>query len=72
MIRWSVAVKPNSKASSLSFDKNLHAYIAEVKSKPENNKANFELITLFHKKEKKRVRIVSGFRSKKKMIVFLE
>ncbi|HLD43724.1 MAG TPA: DUF167 family protein [Candidatus Nanoarchaeia archaeon] len=72
MTRWSVVVKPNSKDSSLSFDKDLHAYICRVKSKPENNKANLELVKLFYKKEKRRIKIVSGLTSKKKMIEVLE
>ena len=72
MTRFSVLVKPNSKDSSLRFDKASNTYFANLKARPENNKANLELVKLFYKKEKKRIKIVSGAASKKKIIETLE
>ncbi len=43
-------------------------YIAFLKSQPEHNKANLELVQLAKKHFKSEVRIVSGFKSKNKII----
>jgi uncharacterized protein len=62
-----IKVKPNSKESS--FDKETNS--ACLKSSPENNKANIELIKLLAKHFKvssSRVKIVRGLTSREKVV----
>lgn len=67
--KFKIIVKPSSRESKIDgFDNERNAYRASVKAKPEANKANIELIKLFSKSLKKRVRIVSGFKSKEKIM----
>ena len=44
----------------------------QIKAKPEDNKANIELIKFLSKSLKKKVRIVSGFKSKEKIVEIAE
>ena len=46
-------------------------YLVKIKEKPEKGKANLAIIKLFKKELKKNVRIVSGFKSKEKLIEFV-
>jgi len=64
-MRIEIKVKPNSGKSEIIRK---DGYIAFLKSPPENNKANIELIQLARKKFQSEVRIVSGFTSKKKVV----
>jgi len=64
-----IIVKTKAKSSEIKgFDEEKQAYIVNIKSQPIEGKANKEIIKLFHKKYKKQVRIVSGFKSKEKII----
>jgi uncharacterized protein (TIGR00251 family) len=70
--RFCVVVKPNSsKNEFLGFDKEKNAYQIKIKESAENNKANIELINFLSKHIKKRVKIISGFKSKEKVIEIL-
>ncbi len=69
MERFKVIVKPNSqKNEMLGFDEEKQAYIVRIKAKPEDNKANIELIKFLSKEMKAKVRIVGGFKSKEKLL----
>ncbi len=61
-----IKVKPNSKEQSI--EKKEDFYIVRLKSSPENNKANLELIKFLKKHFKKDVKIKSGFTSRKKIV----
>ena len=64
-----VIVKPNaSRNELLGYDKEKAAYRVAVKAAAVDNKANNELVKFLSKLLKKRVMIVSGAKSKKKMI----
>ena len=70
MVLLSVKVKPNSGKSGFDFENK----IAYLKSNPEKNKANIELIKLISKHFKvssSRVRIISGKTSRNKRIEIL-
>ena len=64
-----IIVKPGSKKSEIKFEDGV--YYVSVKSRAEDGKANLELIKLFKKKLKKDVRMVSGFKSRKKVLEIL-
>lgn len=62
-------IKPNSsKNEILGFDKARNAYRIAINTKPENNKANIELIKFLKKALKKDIKIIRGFTSKEKII----
>lgn len=66
---FKILVKPNSRENKImGFDENKNAYVVSIKAKSENNKANIEIIKFLSKSLKKRVRIVSGLKSKEKII----
>lgn len=70
--KFKIIVKPNSKETKIEdFDKNSNTYRISVKAKPEDNKANIEIIKFFSKLLKKRVRIANGLKSKDKIIEIL-
>lgn len=46
-------------------------YIVNVKERPEKGRANLAVIKLFKKELKKNIRIVSGFKSREKLIEFI-
>lgn len=65
-----VKVKPSSKKNSLTLVEK-DSYIAELKSPPEKNKANLELIktiSKFLKIPSKGIKIKSGLTSKEKIL----
>jgi len=62
----SVKVKPNSGKQEVE-EKN-GSYIISLKSSPENNKANVELVKLLQKYFKSPVKIKSGFTSRNKIV----
>jgi|TARA_Y100000310_G_C20465610_1_gene707501 uncharacterized protein (TIGR00251 family) len=66
-----ILVKANAKENSIKFDENLNVYRVSVRAKPENGKANLEIIKFLSKHYKKKVKIKSGFKSKRKTIEFL-
>jgi len=61
-----IKVKPNSGEQSIEKKENL--YLVKLKSSPENNKANLELVKLLKKYFKKNVKIKSGFTSRNKIV----
>jgi len=65
-----INVKPNSRKAEIEKidDGN---YIIKLKSSPENNKANLELIKILKKYFEKEVKIKSGFTSRKKVVEVL-
>jgi len=66
---FKIIVKTNSsKNSILGFDKEKDAYRISIKEKPENNKANIEIIKFLSKKLGKKVCISNGLKSKMKTI----
>ena len=66
-----IIVKANSKKEKVEFDEKRKLYIINVKSEAKNNKANIDVIKLMSKFLKKPVKIVKGFKSKKKVIDIL-
>ena len=66
---FKIIVKPNSHENKvLSYDKEKKAYRVNIKAKPEDNKANIEIIKFFSKLLRKKVRIIKGLKSKEKII----
>jgi hypothetical protein len=64
-----IIVKPNSKKSEiLSYDEGKKALKVAIAARPEENKANREVIKFFSKLLKKQVRIKSGLTSKEKLL----
>ena len=64
-----IIVKPNSpKNKVVKYDDERQAYIVEIKAKPENNKANIEIIKFFSRELKKPIRIIKGLTNKEKVI----
>ena len=67
--KFKIIVKPNSKENEIEcFDKERNAYRIAIKAKPQDNKANIEVIKFLSKSLKKKLRIVSGLKSREKMI----
>ncbi len=65
-----IKVKPNSKKQNII--KKEEFYEIHLKSVPENNKANMDLIKILKKHFKKEIKIKSGFTSKNKIIEIKE
>ena len=65
-----VKVKPSS--GKQSIEKKEGFYLINVKSKPENNKANIEVIKLLERYFKKPVKIKSGLTSRNKVIEIID
>jgi uncharacterized protein (TIGR00251 family) len=64
-----VIVKANSRKNALvKFDEVRDAFVIEIKAEAKDNKANIELIKFLSWLLKKRVEIVTGFKSKGKII----
>ncbi|MCK4553021.1 DUF167 domain-containing protein [Candidatus Pacearchaeota archaeon] len=61
-----IKVKPNSGKQEIIKKDNF--YLIKLKSPPENNKANIELLKLLKKYFGKEVRIKRGFTSKNKIV----
>ena len=71
--RFKIIVKPNAKGNKMEvFDKDKNAYRVSIKARPENNKANIEVIKFLSKTLKRRVAIVSGLKSREKTIKVLD
>lgn len=66
--RFKIIVKPNSRENRIEFDSQRNAYRVSIKAKPEDNKANIELIKFLSKTLKKKVRIIAGLKSRNKLI----
>lgn len=65
-----VLVKPSSKESKITYDHENEHYVVHLKSPPEKNKANKELIKLMTKYFNKRTYIKKGMTSKVKILEF--
>lgn len=64
-----IIAKPNSpKTEIISYDQEKDVLRLNVKAPAEENKANIEIIRFFKKLLKKNIRIISGLRSKEKII----
>ena len=67
--KFKVIVKTNSKENLIAgYNKNKNGYNIYLKAKPAEGEANKELIKFLSKELRKKVRIVSGFRNKEKII----
>ena len=67
--KFKILVKPNSRENKIEgFDKERNAYIIRIKARPEDNKANIEVMKFLSKSLKKKARIASGFKSREKVI----
>lgn len=66
-----IIVKTNQRSNKiLSYDQEKKVFKVAIAAKPENNKANLEVIKFFTKMFGRSVRIKTGFTSKEKLIVF--
>ena len=64
-----IIVKPNSsKNQIIKWDSDKQALRISIKSKPEQGKANLEIVKFFSRLLKKDIKIISGLTSKKKII----
>ena len=61
-----IKVKTNCKKQEVK--KQGEIYLVSLKSRPENNKANIELLKLLKRKFKKDVKIIKGLKSKEKIV----
>ena len=67
--RFKIIVRPNSIENNIQgFDKDRNAYRISIKAKPEDNKANIEVIRFLSKLLKKKVKIIAGIKSREKLI----
>ena len=72
-LKFKIIVKPNSRENKIEgFDNERNAYRISIKAKPEDNKTNIEIIKFLSKSLKKKVRIVSGLKSREKIIEIIE
>jgi len=69
-MRIKIKIHPNS--SQEKIEKRGEDYEVWLKTKPIENKANVELVKLLQKYFKQKVKIVSGFRSKYKVVELLK
>jgi len=65
-----VKVKPHSGEQSIEHEGDY--YLIKLKSQPEDNKANVELVKLLQRYFKREVRLKSGFTSRNKILEVLE
>lgn len=65
-----VIVKPNCSQNKIYYDDSRECYRVELKAKPKEGEANLELVKFLSKHFKKKVKIVSGFKSRIKTISF--
>ena len=67
--KFKVIVKPNSRENKIEkYGAERAAYIISVRAKPENNKANIELVKFLSRELKAKVRILSGLRGREKIV----
>jgi len=66
---FKIIVKTNCpKNKIISYDSERKAYRVAIKAKPENNKANIEIIRFFSKLLKKKVSVIKGLKHKEKTL----
>ena len=67
--KFKVIVSANAKSNEIiSFDESRNDYKISIKARAEDNKANIELMKFLSKTTKKKARIVSGLRSREKIV----
>lgn len=66
MAKITLKVKPNSNKNKI-IEKG-EIWKVNIKSPPQDNKANVELIKFLRKELKKEVRLIRGFKSKEKVV----
>ena len=65
-----IIVKPNSpKTAIVKYDSERDALIVNVHAKPEDNKANIEIIKFFTKLLRKKVSIKTGLKNREKILL---
>ncbi|MBW2989569.1 DUF167 domain-containing protein [Candidatus Woesearchaeota archaeon] len=68
-IFFKIIVRANSpKNEVLGYDREKGAYRVNIKAKPQDNKANVEIIRFFSRTLKKKVSIVKGIKSREKIL----
>lgn len=68
-----IIVKPNSPKNEItSIDEDRNALRVSIKAPPDKGKANKEVMKFFSKLLKKKVEIVSGLKSREKLIKILD
>lgn len=66
---FKIIVKTNSsKNQIMGYDTDRGAYRVSIKSKPENNRANIEIIKFFSRLLNNKVRIIKGLKNKEKVL----
>ena len=69
LTQFTIIVKSRSpKSRVVGFDERRDAYLVDVHAPPEDNKANIEVVKLFTKLLRKKITILSGMTSKKKVL----
>lgn len=67
--RFKIIVRANSRENKVEgFDRERCAYRVSIKARPEDNKANIELVKFLSKLIKKKVKIAAGLKSRNKLI----
>lgn len=66
-MRLNLKVKTNASKTDITKEDNNIIYL-DVKAKPENNKANIEIVKFFSRLYKRPVKLVAGLRSNKKVL----
>ena len=71
--KLTIIVKPNSSKTLITgYDNNRKALKVNIKEPAENNKANIAVVKLFSKLTGKKVSIVRGLTSKKKILKIID
>ncbi|MFO7710167.1 MAG: DUF167 domain-containing protein [Candidatus Woesearchaeota archaeon] len=65
-----ILVKTNAKQNKAEFDEERGVWKVDIKAPPENGKANQEIIRYFQKLSGKKVKILTGATSKRKLLRF--
>ncbi len=70
--KFKVIIKTNARENKfISYDENKKGYKINLKARAIEGEANKELIKFLSRELKKKVKIVSGFRSKEKLLKFI-
>ena len=67
-----IKVVPNSSKNQVIESKDSELLIVRIREKPEKNKANQAIVKLLEKHFNKKVRIISGFKSRKKQVEIID
>jgi uncharacterized protein (TIGR00251 family) len=68
-LKFAVVVKPNSHKTQIkSYDEKINTFYVDIKSPPQDGKANLELEKIFTKHFSKKTVIKTGHSSKKKIL----